>query len=55
MSPAELAAFCGERIARFKVPAAFYTVEAFPLTASGKIRKTELRAMAAAGSLKSLA
>ena len=54
VTPTELAAFCGERIARFKVPAVFYTVDAFPLTASGKIRKTELRAMAAAGSLKTL-
>jgi fatty-acyl-CoA synthase len=50
-SPDELAAFCSERIARYKVPAVFYAVDEFPLTASGKIRKTELRTQAQAGSL----
>ena len=38
-----LQALCADRIAKFKVPAVFYRVEAFPLTPSGKIRKTELR------------
>jgi acyl-CoA synthetase (AMP-forming)/AMP-acid ligase II len=47
LTTAEMTAFLGERIARFKVPAIVYGVETFPLTASGKIRKTELRAMAA--------
>jgi fatty-acyl-CoA synthase len=51
----DLAAFCAARIARFKVPAVWFTVTAYPLTASGKIRKTELRAMAEAGALERLA
>ncbi len=42
---AALAAFCAGRIAKFKIPAQFFRVAAFPLTASGKIRKTELREM----------
>jgi fatty-acyl-CoA synthase len=40
---AELQALCAERIAKFKVPAVIFTVERFPLTPSGKIRKVELR------------
>lgn len=51
---ADLVAFLGERIARFKVPAAFFALERFPLTASGKIRKTELRALHTAGELEPL-
>lgn len=39
----ELQALCAERIAKFKVPATVFVVEAFPLTPSGKIRKVELR------------
>jgi acyl-CoA synthetase (AMP-forming)/AMP-acid ligase II len=50
-----LVSFCAARIARFKVPVAWYGVVAYPLTASGKIRKTELRAMAEAGRLERLA
>jgi fatty-acyl-CoA synthase len=42
-----LAAYCRARIAGFKVPAQWFAVETFPLTSSGKIRKVELRAMAA--------
>lgn len=48
---AELRAFLDERVARFKVPAAFYVVEGFPQTASGKIQKVRLKEMAAAGAL----
>ena len=51
LSAADMAAFLGARIARFKVPAVIYAVDRFPLTASGKIRKTELRAMAARAEL----
>jgi fatty-acyl-CoA synthase len=51
---AALQAFCAERIARFKVPARLYRVDAFPLTASGKVRKVQLRAMAEAGTLTAL-
>jgi fatty-acyl-CoA synthase len=50
----ELSRYCDGRIARFKVPAKFYRVDAFPLTASGKVRKTELRELAAAGALTPL-
>jgi len=46
--------YCDGRIAKFKVPAKFYRVESFPLTASGKIRKTELRDMAEAETLMPL-
>ncbi len=54
VAAAELARHCEDRIARFKIPARFFRIEAFPLTASGKIRKTELRAMAAGGALAPL-
>ena len=39
----EVRSFCLERIARFKVPRFFTVVDAFPLTASGKIQKFRLR------------
>ena len=54
LAPDALGRFCAGRIARFKVPARWFRVEAFPLTASGKIRKTELREMAASGALEPL-
>lgn len=38
-----LAAFCAERLARYKVPKSLEIVDALPRTASGKVRKTELR------------
>jgi acyl-CoA synthetase (AMP-forming)/AMP-acid ligase II len=40
---ASLAAYCNGRIAKFKIPAQFFRITDFPQTASGKIRKTELR------------
>jgi fatty-acyl-CoA synthase len=40
---AEVQAFCKDRIARFKVPKHIRIVDAFPLTASGKIQKFRLR------------
>jgi fatty-acyl-CoA synthase len=46
-----LADFCHSRMARFKVPALVFRVERFPMTSSGKIRRVELRDMAAAGTL----
>ncbi len=55
VSATALGKFCDGRIARFKIPAAFFAVEEFPLTASGKIRKSELRRMATAGELTPLA
>jgi fatty-acyl-CoA synthase len=50
-----LRALCDGRIAKFKVPAKFYRVDAFPLTPSGKIRKVELRQWAKEGKLEVLA
>src|SRR6185436_14161321 len=41
--PEEVQAFCRERVARFKVPRFIKVVDAFPLTASGKIQKFRLR------------
>jgi fatty-acyl-CoA synthase len=55
VTPEELTAFCAERLSRFKVPTAFFAVSEMPLTASGKIRKVELRSQAIEGSLKHLA
>jgi O-succinylbenzoic acid--CoA ligase len=40
---ARLRAWCAERLARHKVPAAFRRLEALPLTASGKLRRSVLR------------
>lgn len=50
----ELQSLCAARIAKFKVPAIIYTVERFPLTPSGKIRKVELREWARESRLKKL-
>ncbi len=55
VSARELAATCGGRIAKFKVPVVFFRVDAFPLTASGKVRKVELRDMASKAALEVLA
>jgi O-succinylbenzoic acid--CoA ligase len=41
---AELRAFCLARLAPYKVPVAFIVVAALPRTASGKLRRAELRA-----------
>ncbi len=54
VSAEDLVAACAGRIAKFKVPTLFYKVSAYPLTASGKIRKVELRQMAEAGVLEVL-
>jgi o-succinylbenzoate---CoA ligase len=46
----DLAAFCRERLATFKVPVAFERRAGLPRTATGKLRRAELReAVAAAG------
>ena len=50
----QLQAYCDGRIAKFKIPAQFYVVDDFPLTASGKIRKTELQEMVAADDIQTL-
>jgi fatty-acyl-CoA synthase len=39
----DVKAFCRDRLARFKIPHFIRIVEAFPLTASGKIQKFRLR------------
>jgi long-chain acyl-CoA synthetase len=43
-APEELTAFCRERLAAYKVPKSFDFVDAFPLVATGKVSKKELRA-----------
>ena len=50
----DLTAFCKARLARYKVPSVFFAVDQFPLTASGKVRKIELRRMAQSGELRLL-
>ena len=55
LSATEITGFLAERIARFKVPAVVYGIDRLPLTASGKVRKTELRAMAARAELTVIA
>ena len=42
-SPDDLAAFLGERLAKYKVPREFVFIEALPRTAYGKVVKGELR------------
>jgi acyl-CoA synthetase (AMP-forming)/AMP-acid ligase II len=48
VDPAELIAWCRERMANFKVPRRVYVVDDLPLNASGKVLKYELRQRAAA-------
>jgi fatty-acyl-CoA synthase len=50
----ELSRFCAEQIARFKAPSTFFRVADFPLTPSGKIRKSVLRERALSGVLSSM-
>jgi fatty-acyl-CoA synthase len=40
--PADLHEHCSERLARFKVPKAFHTVDALPRNSVGKVMKSEL-------------
>ena len=54
VTASDLKALCAARIARFKVPAVIFTVERFPLTPSGKIRKVELRDWAKANRMETL-
>ena len=46
VSGAAIAAWCKGRIASFKIPRHVLPVEAFPMTASGKVQKHRLRALA---------
>jgi crotonobetaine/carnitine-CoA ligase len=41
--PEAIVAFCGERLAAFKVPSTIHFVEQFPATATGKVKKRDLR------------
>ena len=43
----EIRAFCKDRIAHYKVPKYWKFVSEFPMTISGKIRKVEMREIAA--------
>jgi acyl-CoA synthetase (AMP-forming)/AMP-acid ligase II len=49
LSEAELIAWSRERMANYKAPRRVVFVDAFPLNASGKVLKFELRAQAAEG------
>ncbi len=51
-APAELEAFCRQRMAGFKVPRQWHVMESFPQTASGKIQKFVLRDMLLAAANK---
>jgi fatty-acyl-CoA synthase len=42
-APAELTAWCRERMAPYKVPVRFEVVDAYPMTPSGKVQKFLLR------------
>ncbi|WP_018262950.1 long-chain-fatty-acid--CoA ligase [Methylobacterium sp. WSM2598] len=48
----DVAAFCRDRIADYKIPRDVVFVETFPLTASGKIKKSVLREMARKGAAR---
>ncbi|MGY1739083.1 long-chain-fatty-acid--CoA ligase [Geodermatophilus sp. SYSU D00684] len=52
-TPAELSAWCGERLARYKHPREYSVVSALPRNPSGKVLKTALREEHRAGSLVS--
>ena len=51
---ATLADHCARSIAKFKVPVHWFSVENFPMTSSGKVRKVALREMAEEGELEAL-
>jgi len=42
--PQELQAFCGTRLADFKVPKLIYVISAMPKNATGKIQRRDLAA-----------
>ena len=46
VTSADVAAFCKGRIASFKAPRHALPLDAFPMTASGKVQKHRLRALA---------
>ncbi|WP_030622028.1 AMP-binding protein [Streptomyces sclerotialus] len=44
LTQAELADFCRDRLAHYKIPRYLDILDSFPMTVSGKVRKVELRA-----------
>ncbi|MCI0384723.1 AMP-binding protein [Streptomyces sp. CNQ085] len=48
LGAAELRAYCAGRLAHYKIPRHVAVVDSFPMTASGKVRKVELRERGAA-------
>lgn len=46
LTPEIVREFCGNKIARYKIPQHIFMVDSFPLTASGKVQKFKLREMA---------
>lgn len=46
LDAADLAAYCGERLARYKIPKEFRAVDALPRTGSGKLQKAVLKKQA---------
>jgi fatty-acyl-CoA synthase len=44
LTAADIRAFCGGRLAHYKVPRYVHVVDGFPMTVTGKIRKMEMRA-----------
>ncbi len=42
-APEDLAAFCGGRLARYKIPKSFIRLDALPRTGTGKVQKQHLR------------
>ncbi|MER5570789.1 AMP-binding protein [Streptomyces goshikiensis] len=48
LTPHSLRSFCTGKLAHYKIPRYVRAVDAFPLTASGKVRKVELREQAVA-------
>jgi fatty-acyl-CoA synthase len=53
-SPDELHAFCRARLAAHKAPAAWYFVEGYPLTPSGKVQKFMLQRWIEAGTIQAI-
>lgn len=45
-TPVDLGAYCAGKIAKYKIPASFHVVDAFPMTPLGKVQKFELRKIA---------
>lgn len=43
----QVQSFCNGKIARFKIPHYVWTVDAFPVTVTGKVQKNKLRDLAA--------